>query len=115
MTDVALNQINAAVERFNDAVPRADDIGVVAQTPRQCVVSTSTIEDIVGRIADQNVGTFITCRIDGGSTSQLDILDTVMLCQREINADAALDPVVGIGTTFCHDIRNVVDDIGVIS
>ncbi len=64
MADVALNQINAAIERFNDAVARADDVGVVAQPTDQGVVSCSSIENVSCGIASEDVGQFVAGEVD---------------------------------------------------
>ena len=64
MADVALNQINAAIERFNDAVARADDISVVASAADQGVVSCSSIENVSCGIASEDVGQFVAGEVD---------------------------------------------------
>ena len=102
MADVALNQINAAIERFNDAIARADDISVVASAAR---------EDVGAGIAGENVVQSVTGTVDIAAADEGQILDI----GQERVSNRGLDGVSASAEQFGDHVGDVVDEIGIVA
>ena len=88
-----------------------DDVEVSAVASIHHVATTRTSDDIDGTVAGDDVVEGITGAIDGGATSEGQIVDI----GRKGVGDGRLDSVDSRCYYFGDNVRRIVDDVGVIT
>ncbi len=108
--DTRHHEIDAGSGKFGHHVARVvDHVAIVAGATDHCVAPGLSVEDVRGGIARQAVVPRVTRAVECGSTRENQLLDS----GREHIVDRALHDIHAPAAAFVHDIRGIVDHVGV--
>ncbi|MNC43437.1 hypothetical protein D3C75_922970 [compost metagenome] len=92
-------------------MPQTAYKAVVTGTALDCVIATTTIEQVVSAIANEGIAQSIAGAIEMGVAQQRQAFDIAA----QAVVDAGLYGVVATVGSFHHDVAEVVDQVGVVA